>query len=92
VETRAIPVGTEVVDIEGERLGNVIAAAADYIVAEHGLFFPTDYYIPLVAIAEVTEATVRLTVTKEDALNQGWGVQPDETTSTSAQPPERKGS
>lgn len=72
----AIPVGAEVVDADGERLGNVIAAAADYIVAERGFFFPTDYYIPRGAIAEVAEATVRLVVTRDDALSQGWGVRP----------------
>jgi len=72
-----IPDGAEVVDQDGERLGNVIASAADYIVAEEGLFFPTDYYIPRSAITDVTGATVRLNVSKADALNQGWDVRPD---------------
>ena len=49
----AIRAGAEVVDVHGERLGYVLAAAADYIVAEHGFFFPTDFYIPREAIAQV---------------------------------------
>ena len=72
--TNAIAAGAEVVDVEGERLGSVIAAADDYIVADQGFFFPTDFYIPRSAIAEISDASVRLTVKKADALNQGWGV------------------
>ena len=72
-----VAAGAEVVDVHGERLGYVLAAAADYIVAEHGFFFPTDFYIPREAIAQVSEATVRLAVTKADALTQGWDVQPE---------------
>jgi hypothetical protein len=77
----AISTAAEVVDSEGERLGSVIAAAPDYIVAEHGFFFPTDFYIPRSAIAEVTESLVRLALTKDDVLTQGWDVRPDTTAS-----------
>jgi hypothetical protein len=77
VATNAIPAGAEVVDVEGERLGSVIAAADEYIVAEQGFFFPTDFYIPRDAIAEITEASVRLTLAKADVLDQGWGVRQD---------------
>jgi hypothetical protein len=73
----AIPAGAEVVDAEGERLGHVLAAAADYIVAERGFFFPTDFYIPREAIAEVSDATVRLGLTKADVLTRGWEVRPE---------------
>lgn len=83
-----IPTGTEVVDIDGEHLGNVIAAAPDYIVAEQGFFFPMDYYIPRSAIAEVSDAAVRLTVSRADALNQGWGVHPEAATPASTSSPE----
>ena len=75
--TTAIPAGAEVLDVEGERLGSVIAAAADYIVAEQGFFFPTDFYIPRSAIADVSDAAVRLSVRKADVLDQGWGVRPE---------------
>jgi hypothetical protein len=86
----AIPDGAEVVDKEGERLGNVIASAANYIVAEQGLFFPTNYYIPRNVIAEVSDAIVRLTMTKADVLDQGWGVEPEAPTSSSSVIPENE--
>jgi len=85
-----IPDGAEVVDKDGERLGNVIASAADYIVAEQGLFFPTNYYIPRNVIAEVSDAIVRLTMTKADVLDQGWGVEPEAPTSSSSVMPENE--
>lgn len=84
MSNHTIPTGAEVVDVTGERLGSVIAAAADYIVAEHGFFFPTDFYIPRAAIAEMTETTVRLALTKDDVLKQGWGVQPEGAASSEA--------
>ncbi|MGI8477124.1 MAG: hypothetical protein ACR2OO_12225 [Thermomicrobiales bacterium] len=77
MEMGDIPNDADVFDADGERLGNVIAAASDYIVVEQGFFFPMDYYIPRGVIASVEEAVVRLTVTKADALAQGWGVQPN---------------
>ena len=80
-----IAVGAEVVDADGEHLGNVIAAAPDYIVVERGLFFPTDYYIPRTAIAEAVEGRVRLAVTKHNVLDQGWDVQPDAAAHTDTQ-------
>jgi len=87
-----IPDGAEVVDRDGERLGNVIASAADYIVAEHGLFFQTNYYIPRSAIAEVSEATVRLGMAKSEVLDQGWDVEPQAPTSASEVMPENENS
>ncbi len=83
--------GAEVVDANGERLGSVIAAAPDYIVAEKGFFFPTDFYIPLAAIAEVSDATVRLNVTKAEALDHGWGVTSGEEASPITASPETQG-
>jgi hypothetical protein len=71
----SIAVGTEVFDIDGERIGHVIAAATEYIVAEQGLFFPTDYYLPRDTIAEITEIAIKLNITKADALERGWSVQ-----------------
>lgn len=72
-----ITVGAEVTDVDGERLGNVIAAAADYIVAEQGLFFPTDYYLPRSVISAIEEGVIKLSISKADVLSQGWSVQPE---------------
>jgi hypothetical protein len=77
LELVEIMTGAEVVDADGERLGNVIAATEAYFVAEHGFFFPTDYYIPRTVIAKVEDATVWLSMKRDDVLAQGWSVQPN---------------
>jgi len=60
----------------------VIGLNNAYIVVEKGFFFPTDYFIPLSAIANVDAETesVTLTVTKHAALEQGWDVIPGDDT------------
>lgn len=72
MEMDAIPEGADVMDSDGERLGGVIAASADYIVVEQGFFFPTDFYIPRTVIDTIDGATVHLTITKQEALDADW--------------------
>jgi uncharacterized protein (TIGR02271 family) len=67
-----IPEGTDVVGADGGKVGKVVAAESSYIVVEKGFFFPTDYYIPTTAISNFDGDKVYLTVTKDEALNQGW--------------------
>jgi len=67
-----IPVGTDVVGADGDKVGKVVAAEPSYIVVEKGFFFPTDYYIPTSAINTFDGDRVSLNVTKDEALNQGW--------------------
>jgi hypothetical protein len=43
---------------------------------EKGFFFPTDYYIPISAIASADKNGIYLTVSKQDALNQDWNLAP----------------
>jgi len=74
MESEVISTGADVVDSEGERLGCVIAATDEYIVAEQGFFFPTDFYIPRTVIENIEEMVVRLRITKVDVLAKGWGV------------------
>ena len=76
-EQWVIPEGTEVVAADGDKVGKVIAAQGDYLVVEKGFFFPTDYYVPRTAIASYDGDKAYLTVTKDQALNQAWGVAPD---------------
>jgi len=68
--------GTEVVGADGDKVGKVIAVRPTYFVVEKGFFFPTDYYIPMSAIANYDGDKIYLTVTKDEALNQGWDTQP----------------
>jgi hypothetical protein len=75
MEMIVIPRGAEVMDSASERLGAVIAAAADYIVVEQGFFFSTDFYIPRSVIEKIEDAIVHLRVTKQEALSAGWSVE-----------------
>lgn len=68
--------GAEVFGADGDKVGKVAAIEANYLIVEKGFFFPTDYYIPLNAIQSYNEEQVFLTTTKDEALNQGWDVQP----------------
>ena len=71
-----IPEGTDVVGADGDKVGKVVAANESYVVVEKGFFFPTDYYIPTSAITSFDGDKVYLSVTKDEALNQGWDVEP----------------
>jgi len=68
--------GTNVYGSDGEKVGSVVAVQPGYIVVEKGFFFPTDYYIPVSAVATADDDGVTLNVTKEAALNQGWDTEP----------------
>ncbi|MGI8644318.1 MAG: DUF2382 domain-containing protein [Thermomicrobiales bacterium] len=70
--------GTDVVGVNGEKVGEVVAVHPNYIVVEKGFFFPTDYYIPTSAINNYDGDKVYLSVSKDDALNQGWDTVPAE--------------
>src|SRR5687767_4252024 len=64
--------GMTVYGADGEKVGKVVAVDPGFVVVEKGFFFPTDYYIPSSAIANATEDEIYLTVSKDEALNQGW--------------------
>ena len=72
-----INVGDEVYGFDGDKVGTVDEVQSSYIVVAKGLFFPTDYYIPLSAIASASGGKVYLNVAKDAALHSGWDVVPD---------------
>jgi len=72
VQQWQIPEGVDVVGADGDKVGKVVAAEANYIVVEKGFFFPSDYYVPTSAINNFDGDKVYLSVTKDEALNQGW--------------------
>lgn len=76
-EQWVIPEGTDVVDVDGDKVGKVIDAQGDYLVVEKGWLFPKDYYVPRTAIATYDGDKAYLAVTKDQALNQTWDVVPD---------------
>lgn len=70
--------GATVYGADGEKVGKIIGIDQQSIVVEKGFFFPSDYYIPVTAINSADEDNVYLSVTKDEALNQGWDAVPDD--------------
>src|SRR5829696_8392079 len=68
--------GAEVFGADGDKVGTVAAIYPGYIVVEKGFFFPTDYYIPMSAVASYDNDQVYLNLAKDAALNSGWDAQP----------------
>lgn len=68
----AIAIGSEVFGNDGEKVGNVSAVYPAYFVVEKGFFFPSDYSIPIEAVAGVDGERVHLLVTKDEALHSDW--------------------
>ncbi len=68
--------GMAVFGVDGAKVGKIAAVSAGYLVVEKGFFFPTDRFIPLAAVASTGEAEVYLSVTKAEALEQGWELPP----------------
>jgi len=72
----SITEGTDVYGSDGEKVGSIVSVGPNYVVVEKGFFFPTDYYIPVSAIAGAQGGRVQLNVPKDAALNQGWDAVP----------------
>jgi uncharacterized protein (TIGR02271 family) len=68
--------GADVFGADGEKVGTVAAVYPGYILVEKGFFFPTDYYIPMSAVASADNNQVYLNLAKDAALNSGWDAQP----------------
>jgi len=68
--------GADVYGADGDKVGTVAAVYPGYIVVEKGFFFPTDYYIPMSAVASADADQVYLNLAKDSALNSGWDAQP----------------
>jgi uncharacterized protein (TIGR02271 family) len=68
--------GADVFGADGDKVGTVAAVYPGYIVVEKGFFFPTDYYIPMSAVASYDNDRVYLNMAKDAALNSGWDAEP----------------
>src|SRR5215213_6180595 len=68
--------GAEVYGADGDKVGTVSAVYPGYVIVEKGFFFPTDYYIPMSAIASYDTDRVYLNVSKDAALGRGRDVRP----------------
>ena len=76
--------GDDVYGSDDEKVGSVVSVQPNYVVVEKGFFFPTDYYIPATAITTVNDGKVYLSVSKDEALNQGWDTVPTDDYATTA--------
>jgi len=76
-ESTQIMTGDDVIGSDGGKVGTVHEVQPTYIVVEKGFFFPTDYYIPMSAVASVDDGQVVLNVAKDAALQSGWETVPD---------------
>lgn len=68
--------GMEVFGSDDEKLGEVKEARGSYFVVEEGFIFTSDHFVPASAIDSVDADSIRLSVTKETALEQGWENEP----------------
>ncbi len=73
-DLEGLSAGNSVISSDGEKIGTVAAVQEDSLLVEKGLFFVTDYHVPLSAVARYDAAAgeVHLTVTRDEALNSGW--------------------
>jgi len=70
--------GMDVYGSDGGKIGSIHGVFGDYMMVEKGIFFPKDYYIPMDAIQGVdANNQVYLTVSKDEALHQGWDAVPE---------------
>ncbi len=75
--------GDAVFGTDGDKIGDVAAVHAAYLVVDSGFLAAARHYIPISAVANYEAGTVYLTVTKDELRDQGWDVEPagdDETT------------
>lgn len=77
--------GWDVVTSDGEKLGDVDEVHPHYLVVSKGWLFPTERYVPVSTITDVSDNKVYINVSKAEVDSQGWDTIPDmaDTTSTS---------
>lgn len=66
------PEGMPVYDVVGDKLGTLIRFNAQVLIVEKGFFVPTDFSIPMAAVARIDADGVWLSLTKDDVPRQPW--------------------
>jgi hypothetical protein len=67
--------GWLVIDTDGVRLGKVAGLEGDFLIVSRGFMYPR-LYVPLMGVREVTEGTVRLTLTADQIHGSRWAEKP----------------
>jgi uncharacterized protein (TIGR02271 family) len=71
--------GSDVVGLDGGKVGEVSDLGPNYILITKGFFFPKDIYIPFDAISDVRNDVVQLSMSKDQVDQMNWDQPPRET-------------
>ena len=73
-----IPLGTNVFDVNGEKVGTVSGyhAQGEYLTIQKGWLLTHDIYVPFTRIGNVIASEVHLSLTKDELKEQRWATPP----------------
>ena len=71
-ERPVIRAGARVYASDGIAVGDVTEASAGYFVVGENAVFPSDYFIPILAVVRASGRRVDLDVSTAEALASGW--------------------
>ncbi|HUE76119.1 MAG TPA: DUF2382 domain-containing protein, partial [Chloroflexota bacterium] len=71
--------GSDVVGLDGGKIGEVSDVGPNYLLITKGFFFPKDIYIPFDAITDVRNDVVQLSMSKDRVDQMNWDQPPRET-------------
>lgn len=77
--------GWDVMDVNGDKVGDVKEVNPGYLTISKGFFFPSERYIPLQDVRATRDDRVFLNVSKDELKQEGWDQPPlttDRTTTT----------
>lgn len=77
--------GWDVMDVNGDKVGDVKEVNPGYLTISKGFFFPSERYIPLQDVRATRDDRVLLNVSKDELKQEGWDQPPlttDRTTTT----------
>lgn len=67
-----LAIGMTVFDAAGDKLGTLVGADPQCLIVEKGFFFPTDFSVPMAAVARVDADGIWLSLTKDDVRREAW--------------------
>lgn len=68
--------GTDVLCVQGHKVGEVVGVTDDHLVVECGFFIPHDIYVPKSIITSHDETGLHLNMSKEQIEKEGWAEAP----------------
>lgn len=86
--------GWDVMDVNGDKVGDVKEVNPGYLTISKGFFFPSERYIPLQDVRATRDDRVLLNVSKDELKQEGWDQPPlttDRTTTTTGRTTMRRG-